>query len=305
MGGSHTLLDDEIEMKTKIYLIGFSLFLLVAFAVQAVFAGSAKFYIVGMGTVPDLLTIRGAKTIEQSQIIMLEDEQDKDTWKEYIGQREVWMVPNSARRYFGLDPEKVKDERLKIKVKEADKVRREIIDRITRAVRMGKTVSALQSGDPMMFGMTYYLEMLQDDIPTEIIPGIGAFQAASAAVEMSPPYGWDTNSVILTAADWPERSDKNETLMSHQVSMAFYTMFLDYPGLFKDLNQHYPADTPVAVVCNAGDLDKQKIIRSTVGKFLDEVKYKELPVHMLFVGKFLTAGQARKDALMDVLETHP
>jgi precorrin-4/cobalt-precorrin-4 C11-methyltransferase len=271
------------------------------------FADTGKFYIIGMGTVPDLLTIRGAKTIEKSQIIMLEGEQDKDVWKEYIGQKAVWMVPNSARRYFGLDPEKVKDEKLKIKVQETDKVRREIIDRIIQAVRSGKIVSALQSGDPMMFGMTYYLEMLPDDIPTEIIPGIGAFQAASAAVEMSPPYGWDTNSVILTAADWEERKDKNETLMSHQTSMAFYTMFLDYPALFKDLNRHYPGETPVAVVCNAGDLDKQKIIRSTVGRFLDEVKYKELPVHMLFVGKFLKAGQARKDALMnssELLENH-
>ncbi|MGD9161870.1 MAG: hypothetical protein PVG39_25895, partial [Desulfobacteraceae bacterium] len=84
--------------------------------------------------------------------------------------------------------------------------------------------------------------------------------------------------------------------------------FLDYPALFKDLNRHYPKDTPVAVVCNAGDRDQEKIIRSTVGQFLKEVKYDKLPVHMLFVGKFLTAGQARKDALInsrDLLESHP
>ena len=239
---------------------------------------------------------------------MIEDKRDKEAWKEYIGKKEVWIAPNSARLYFGLDPEKVTDEKIKTKVKEIDKTRKEIIARITKAVRAGKIVSALQWGDPMMFGMTYYMEMLPEDIPTEIIPGIGAFQAASAAVEMSPPYGWDTNSVILTAADWPERTDKNETLMSHQATMAFYTMFLDYPALFKDLNSHYPKDTPVAVVCNAGDRNKQKIIRSTVGQFLEEVKYNELPVHMLFVGKFLTAGQARKDALLnsrDLLETTP
>jgi len=173
MGGSHTLLDDEVEMKTKIYLIGFRLFLVLAFAVQTVFAGSAKFYIVGMGTVPDLLTIRGAKIIEQSQIIMLEDEEDKEAWKEFIGNKEIWMVSNSARRYYGLDPDKITDENLKKKVKEVDKTRREIIEKITNAVRAGKIVSALQSGDPMMFGLTYYLEMLPEDIPTEIVPGIG------------------------------------------------------------------------------------------------------------------------------------
>jgi precorrin-4 methylase len=141
--------------------------------------------------------------------------------------------------------------------------------------------------------------MLTEEIASEIIQGVGAFQAASAAVKISPPYGWDTNSVILTATDWPERTDKNETLMSHQTSMIFYTMSLDYPTLFKDLNRHYPSNTPVAVVCNAGDREQQKIIRSTVRQFLQEVNYRELPVHMLMVGKFLTSGQARKDALAD------
>ncbi len=285
-------------MKRLINMFIFCTFSALLLSGQAAFAAPGKFYIIGMGTVPDLLTIRGAKTIEDSQIVMLEGERDKEAWKDYIGQKEIWMVPNSARLYFGLDPENVTDKELKAKVKEVDKTRREIISRIAEAVREGKTVSALQWGDPMMFGMTYYMEMLPDDIPAEIIPGIGAYQAASAAVEMSPPYGWDTNSVILTAADWPERSDKNESLMSHQTTMAFYTMFIDYPALFKDLNRHYPKDTPVAVVCNAGDMDKQKIIRSTVGNFLKEVKYDDLPVHMLFVGKFLTAGQARKDALI-------
>jgi hypothetical protein len=45
-----------------------------------------------------------------------------------------------------------------------------------------------------------------------------------------------------------------------------------------------------------------------VGQFLQEVNYKELTVYMLLVGKFLTAGQARKDSLVerkDLLGTHP
>ena len=295
-------------MKKRGYLIACLLWAVLILAVQPTFAGSGKFYIVGMGTVPDLLTIRGAEVIKNSQIVMLEGDRDRQAWEKYIGQKEVWIVPNSARLYFGLDPERVTDAKLKAKVIETDKARKEIIDRISRAVRAGKTVAALQWGDPMMFGMTYYLEMLPKDIPTEIIPGVGAFQAASAATKMSPPYGWDTNSVILTAAEWPGRTDTNEQLMAHQTSMIFYTMFIDYPDLFKKLNRHYPPETPVAVVCYAGDRKKQKIIRSTVEKFLHDVKYKELPVHTLLVGKFLTVGQARKDALVKsvhLLEEHP
>ena len=40
-----------------------------------------------------------------------------------------------------------------------------------------------------------FLEMLPAGVPSEIIPGIGAFQAASAALKISPPYGYDTNAV--------------------------------------------------------------------------------------------------------------
>lgn len=82
-------------------------------------------------------------------------------------------------------------------------------------------------------------------------------------------------------------------------TMVFYTMSLDYPSLFAQLKRHYPASTPVAVVSDAGDLAQQKIVRSTVGQFLEEVDFRNFPPerHILFVGKFLTAGQARKDFL--------
>jgi precorrin-2 methylase len=63
------------------------------------------------------------------------------------------------------------------------------------AVEQGKTVAILEMGDPMMYGETFYLEMLPRDFPSEIVPGVGAFQAAASAVKMSPPYGWDTNAV--------------------------------------------------------------------------------------------------------------
>ena len=70
--------------------------------------------------------------------------------------------------------------------------------------------------------------------------------------------------------------------------------------MFEQLSRHYPPDTPVAVVSYAGELEKQQIVRSTVGKFLEEVDYKKLPAdaHTVMVGKFLKVGQARVDALM-------
>jgi precorrin-4/cobalt-precorrin-4 C11-methyltransferase len=262
-------------------------------------AGSGKFYIVGMGTTPDLMTIRAAQCVKQADIIILSEEWDQAAWKNLIAGKEVWFLGHSSQVFYGVDPLTLKNPVAREKAMRLAKQRGEMIDKIKDAVKKGKIVASLQWGDPMIYGITYPLEMLPKDFPSEIIPGVGAFQAASAAVKMSPPYGWDTSSVILTMTDWSGRADTNEKLMATQTSMIFYTMHLNYPKLFEQLKRHYPQDTPVAVVNHAGDRERQKVITSTVGRFLDEVNYQELPVegHMLLVGKFLKVGQARKEGL--------
>ncbi len=263
----------------------------------ALWADQGKFYIVGMGSSPDLITLRGLETVKQADIFILEDRPDLEAWKQWIGDKPVWYLGHVARVYYGIDPQTLKDPEARAKAIRNAEARKSMIGKIKEAVAQGKKVAALQWGDPMMYGTTFYLEMLPKDFPSEIIPGIGAFQASSAAVKMSPPYGWDTSSVILTMTDWPGRQDKNQELMTHKTSMVFYTMKLDYPQLFSQLKKNYPQDTPVAVVTYAGDREKQQVIRSTVGRFLKEVDYQNLPpeMHMLMVGKFLSVGQARKE----------
>ena len=54
------------------------LWLLVFFAGSESFAASGKFYVVGMGTVPDLITLRGLEAIKAAQIILLEDPKDRE-----------------------------------------------------------------------------------------------------------------------------------------------------------------------------------------------------------------------------------
>lgn len=280
----------------KILLIMLVLLFLVAIP-DFLLASQGKFYIVGMGSSPDLITLRGLETVKEADIFILEDKKDLDVWKQWIGDKPVWYLGHFGRVYYGIDPQTLKDPKERAKAIQNEEARKEIIAKIRRAVEEGKKVAALQWGDPMMFSTTFYMERLPKDFPSEIIPGVGAFQASSAAVKMSPPYGWDTSSVILTMADWPGRSDLNEQLMKHETTMVFYTMKLDYPKLFSQLKKHYPAKTPVAVVCYAGDRERQKVIRSTVGQFLEEVNFRDLPpeMHMLMVGKFLTAGQSRKE----------
>lgn len=258
---------------------------------------AGKFYIVGMGTAPDLITVRGQKVVAEADVLMAEEGGFQTMWGDLVRGREVWEWPHSLRKFYGADPATLKDPAQRAEAEKLAKTRAELIEKIVTAVKAGKVVACLEGGDPMMYGMTLFLEMLPPGVPTEIVPGVGSFQAASAALKRSPPYGYDTNGVILTMDDWPGRVDVNAKLMAAGSTMVFYTMNLDYPSLFAQLRQAYPADTPVAVVCYAGDPNRQNVIRSTVSRFLEEVDYEDLPVnsHLLFVGKFLTVGQARKD----------
>lgn len=272
----------------------------ILLSVPGVFAATGKFYIVGMGTAPDLITLRGVEVIKSADLILLEQSSELGYWKEFIGNKEVFYCPHGARVGLGIDPQKVADPDIRAIVEQNAKHRQAAVDRIKKEVAAGKIVVALEGGDPMIYGTTFYLEMLPKDFPSEIVPGVGAFQAVSAAVKMSPVFGYDTDSVIITMDDFTGRKDLNEKLMATQTSMVFYTMGMNYPRLFEQLRRHYPANTPVAVVSFAGDRGKQQVVRSTVGGFMKDVDYKKLPAdaHTVLVGKFLEVGQARVDALL-------
>ena len=276
---------------------------LVGLAASAVLAASSpsggKFYIVGMGTAPDLITVRAQQVIARAEVLMAEEGAFSREWAAFAKGKQILEWPHNLRRFYGVDPKTLRDPELRAQAEKIDTVRRQLVEKIRAAVADGKVVASLQSGDPMMYGMMLFLEMLPPETPTEIVPGIGAFQAASAALKRNPPYGYDTSSVILTMRDWPGRADENEKLMALGSTLVFYTMGVDYPSLFAQLKRHYSPETPVAVVSDAGNLESQKVIRSTVGRFLEEVDPMTLPQdrHMLFVGKFLTAGQVRKDFL--------
>jgi precorrin-4 methylase len=276
--------------------------ILMAMILSVSIAGMAagKFYIVGMGTAPDLITVRGVEVIRSADLILLEQPSEAEYWKDFIGNKEVFYCSHGSRVGLGLDPRKIDDPDIKAIVERNAKQRQEAVDRIKKEVEGGKNVVAMEGGDAMVYGTTFYLEMLPKDFPAEIVPGVGAFNAVTAAVKKSPVFGYDTNSVIISMDDFTGRKDINEKLMATQTSMIFYTMGMNYPRLFEQLNRHYPANTPVAVVSFGGERDKQQVVRSTVGRFLKDVDYKKLPVdaHSILVGKFLEVGQARVDALL-------
>ncbi len=83
-------------------------------------------------------------------------------------------------------------------------------------------------------------------------------------------------------------------------------MLFDYEKVFSQMRRHYGGDTAVAIVINAVDRESQRVIRGTVGRFLKEVDYRNLPAErsILLAGKFLEVGQARKDFVPQIDRGH-
>ena len=82
-----------------------------------------KFYIVGMGTEADLITLRALEVIKKTELILLENEYEREMWKDLIGDRDVWVFRHSARIGLGIDPKTIKDPKMRKLAEKNQKIR--------------------------------------------------------------------------------------------------------------------------------------------------------------------------------------
>jgi precorrin-2 C20-methyltransferase/precorrin-3B C17-methyltransferase len=79
----------------------------------------------------------------------------------------------------------------------------ECADRLAAHLDAGRTVVVLAEGDPMFYGSYMYVhEMLRDRYPTEVVPGVPAFAAATAA--LAEPLVRQTEVLTVLPATLPE-----------------------------------------------------------------------------------------------------
>ena len=163
---------------------------------------------------------------------------------------------------------------------------------IREAIKNGKTVAVVDYGDPMIFGpQTGYLKEFGDLNPV-VVPGVSSFNASNAALATGVTSGKNSRSVILasvgSARDTYKGSDPLAKLAQTQSTIALFTMCVDLPLVVSQLKQHYPGNTPVAIVSHAGYSDKQQVLRATLDTVVDKVGDSDLPFeHMIYVGDFL------------------
>jgi precorrin-4/cobalt-precorrin-4 C11-methyltransferase len=249
-----------------------------------------QMYLVSVGSGDtDNITLRAVNVIKDSDIIFCNKEM-RDKFAILLQGKEIHDPGFGIFGIYGKIPEEAKKNK-RFNYEEKTKEFDEINSIIRTAVKEGKTVSVLDSGDPTIYGPNaWYVEAFEDLNP-QVVPGISCFNAANAALGKGVTSGETTHSVILTASFGREEysgTDSIEKLAANQATMVFFSMFLDLEEVVKQLRVHYRPETPVAIVLHAGYREKEKIIRGTLDTILEQTKGEKLSEYLIYVGDFLS-----------------
>jgi len=259
---------------------------------------NGRLYVVSVGSGDsDNSTLRAMNVIKDSQVIFCSTKM-RDQFAILLQGKEIHDPGFGIFGVYGKTPEEGKKSKrfnYEEKMKEFEAINTIIRD----AVKVGKNVSVLDSGDPTIYGPNvWYMEAFEDLNP-EIVPGISCFNTANAALKKGVTSGIQAHSVILTASFGQEEytgPDSIEKLSENRATMVFFTMFLDMEEVVKKLKTHYPPETPVAIVLFAGYRDREEIIQGTLDTIVEQTKGRKLPhEHLIYVGDFLAKRYKEKN----------
>ena len=176
---------------------------------------------------PDLLTIKALKKIESAEVIFWADS----------------LIPEKIINFSQKDSEKIKTSSLTL-----DKITSKMIERFNE----GKTIIRLHDGDPCLFGaIKEQIEILKkENIGTEVVPGVSAFQVAAAYQQAELTIPEITQTIILTRAGgrtgMPEKECLKD-LAKHKSSLCLYLSARHIKRSQETLLEFYPPETKVIV----------------------------------------------------------
>lgn len=225
-------------------------------------------YFIGAGAGdPELLTVKGKKIIDSSDIIIYTGSLvNKELFTDI---KEGAKLINSAP--LNLD---------------------EVLEIIFDSNSKGLNIARVHTGDPSMYGAIREQMAALDKagIEYEVIPGVSSVFAGAAAIKREFTLPGVTQTLILTrmAGRTPvPESEDIEKLAKIQASMAIFLSIASIDKLVKKLMTSYPKETPAAAVYKAS-WPEQKIIISTLENIADKVKEANInKTAIIYVGRFL------------------
>jgi precorrin-4/cobalt-precorrin-4 C11-methyltransferase len=186
-------------------------------------------YFIGAGPGdPDLLTIKAKKIIDRADVILYANS----------------LIPQEILQGVRADAEIIKT---------ADLTLEEIMPLTIARVRSNLSVARLHSGDLSLYSAIdeQIQALIEADIPFELIPGVGVFQAAAAKLGAELTIPELVQTIILTrisgnASRVPD-AEELSSLAAHKASLCLYLAARHVEAAQEKLLLHYSQDTLVAI----------------------------------------------------------
>lgn len=208
----------------------------------------AKIYVVGIGPgKKGDMTFRAYDALGKSDVI-IGYKTYIDLIKEYFPEKELISSPMK---------------------KEVDRCRE-----VVEIAESGKTVSLISSGDAGIYGMAgIMLEIVPENIETEIIPGVTASNAAAATAGAPLMHDYATISLSDLLTDWDLIKKRLELASQGDFVISLYNpkskgRVTQIEDAAEIMMKYKSPDTPVAIVKNAGRED-EKVTSATLGTMLE------------------------------------
>jgi len=223
-----------------------------------------KVYIIGGGPGdPELLTLKAKRIIESADVVIFADS----------------LVPPEVVEFAkeGAEVHGSKDLNLD-----------QIMDLELAAVREGKIVARVQSGDPSIYGaILEQMRILEDEgVEFEIIPGVSAAFAAAAVLKSELTVPEKSQTVILTRMEGRVAMPPGEQLKdlaAHGCTMVIFLSITRMTKVVRELTSSgYTEDTPVAVVYRVGWPD-ELVIRGTLKDIAAKVRAAKITLQALII----------------------
>jgi precorrin-4/cobalt-precorrin-4 C11-methyltransferase len=205
-----------------------------------------KLYFVGAGPGdPDLITVKGQRLLLQADLVV------------YAG-----SLVNPAL-VEGLKAEKMDSNGVSLEATSA---------RILGALREGKSVVRLHSGDPSLYGaILEQMKPLEEaGVEIEVVPGVSSLFASAAALKTQLTLKGVSESLIVTRpAGTTLEKDELAALSRHNTTLAIFLGIDKIREIVDNLDR--PADTPVAVVYHATWPDEM-VLQGTLADIAEKVE---------------------------------
>jgi len=246
---------------------------------------AGRVYFIGAGPgAPDLITVRGRALIERCPVCLFAGS--------LVPRAVVAHAPPGAlvRNTASMDLDA-------------------IVTLMDEAVRGGRDVARVHSGDPSLYGAIAEQMRRLDGlgIAYEIVPGVSAFQAAAAALKFEYTPAGKSQTVILTRAAGNTGVPEGEALSDlarHRAAMSLFLSAAQMPAVVAALTPHYGPDAPVVVAYRVSWPD-ERLIHATLADVAERMAEAGIVrTALVIVGPMLDDSPAGESHLYDRTYSH-